>query len=116
MTPEVWTIEESLWTGGRGAYEGAVSPDAVFAFPAPTGIMAGNGFVAHLPDSPGWSEVRMEQRTEGAPAADLRVIAYAATGQRSGGEGAYKCTCSSTYRRDGTRWILVQHAQVPGAG
>ena len=110
MTPDVWTLEERLWTGGRAAYEGVVSPEAVFAFPS--GLMAGNGFVSGLPDEGGWAAVEMGERHEGAPSPRLRVIAYAALGTRRDGT-TYRALCSSTYVADDEAWLLVQHSQTP---
>ena len=107
---EVWTMEERLWTGGRAAYEGAVSAEAVFAFPS--GLMAGNGFVAGLPEAAGWASVEMGERREGAPSPDLRVIAYSAIGTKPDG-AIYRTLCSSTYVRSGEGWQLVQHSQTP---
>ena len=112
-TDEVWATEERLWTGGRAAYEGVVSPEAVFAFPS--GLMAGNGFVAGLPDEAGWMAVEMSERNEGAPLPDLRVIAYAAVGTRRDGS-TYRTLCSSTYARENGAWRLAQHSQTPIAG
>ena len=111
-TDAVWAMEERLWTGGRAAYEGSVSAEAVFAFP--TGIMAGNGFVASLPEIGAWTSVTMNERTEGEPSDNVRVIAYAAVGTRGDGS-TYRASCSSTYLRGGEGWLLVQHAQVPDA-
>lgn len=110
MDAAVWAMEEGLWTGGRAAYEGAVSPEAVFAFP--TGIMAGNGFVADLPSEGSWRSVAMDERTEGKPSPDLCVIAYDAAGTRADGT-AYRALCSSTYLREDDGWLLVQHSQTP---
>ena len=110
MAADVWALEEQLWTGGRAAYDGAISPEAVFAFP--TGLMAGNGFVAGLPDAPGWASVAMNERSEGTPANDVRVIAYAALGTRPDGT-TFRALCSSTYVRAGDGWHLAQHSQTP---
>lgn len=111
-TDDVWAIEERLWTGGRAAYEGVVSPEAVFALPS--GLMAGDGFVAGLPDEGAWASVEMGERHEGAPAADLRVIAYAALGTKRDG-ATYRVLCSSGYVRTDGRWVLAQHSQTPVA-
>ena len=110
---DVWSVEESLWTGGRAAYAGTISPEAVFAFPS--GLMAGDGFVADLPEEGGWRSVEMGERREGAPATDLRVLAYAALGTRRDGS-AYRALCSSTYVRVDGAWRLVQHSQTPSDG
>ena len=112
-TDAVWAREESLWTGGRAAYEGTIASEAVFAFPS--GLMAGNGFVADLPDTPGWASVEMSERQEGAPAEDVRVIAYSAVGTRADGS-TYRTLCSSTYVRAGDGWRLAQHSQTPMPG
>ena len=82
----------------------------MFAFP--TGLMAGNGFVAGLPEEGAWSSVAMSERHEGAPSDDLRIIAYAALGTK--GDGAtYRALCSSTYVRSVGGWVLAQHSQTP---
>ena len=114
IAPEVWMIEERLWTGGRRAYEGAIHDKAVFAFAPPTGIIAGNGFIADLPDEAAWESVTMTERIESDPASDLVLIAYRANGVRYTGE-TYDCICSSSYFREEGRWMLIHHQQTPTA-
>ena len=46
------------------------------------------------------------------PGDDVLVLAYKAEGRREGA-AAYSAYCTSTYRRSGGRWRLVQHQQTP---
>lgn len=82
------------------------------AFPAPAGIIAGPAIAQSLADAPRWASVEMAERHVGRPAADLLVLAYKARGVRDGA-APYGAYCTSTYRRDGDRWLLVQHQQTP---
>ena len=112
MTPGIWAIEESLWTGGRAAYLGAIHERAVFTFAPPTGILQGTGFVDDLPEEGAWRSVEMEDRVESAPTDDLRLIAYRAKGERMDGTGS-RAMCSSAYLREAGDWLLVHHQQTP---
>lgn len=109
---EFWTIERGFWLEGRTHYQAHWSADAIAAFPKPTGVMAGDGFVDGLPDTGSWTGVEMTERAFSRPAPNVAVLAYLGTGRSP--TRSYACVCSSVYvDRDG--WRMVQHAQVPVA-
>ena len=109
---EAWRVEERFWTGGEEHYREALDPACVMAFPAPAGIMHGAGIARSLAGAPRWASVEMAGRHAARPAADLLVLAYKARGTRDGAP-PYEAYCTSTHRRDGDRWRLVQHQQTP---
>ena len=110
---ELWEIERGFWLKGRAHYERHWSDEAIAGFPDPAGIMEGAGFVAGLPDEGSWSSVEMSDRTASRPRDDVAVLAYRA--DAASAERTYRCTCVSTYLREG-HWIMIQHSQVPGTG
>jgi hypothetical protein len=109
---DAWRMEERFWTGGEDHYHKALDPSCVMAFPAPAGIIAGPGIAQSLVGAPRWSSVAMAEPHVGRPSDDLLVLAYKAEGRRDGA-ASYRAYCTSTYRRDGDRWRLVQHQQTP---
>jgi hypothetical protein len=109
---EAWRAEERFWTGGTEHHREALDPECVMAFPFPAGIIAGAGIAESLAGAPRWSSVEMAERRVSRSAADLLVLAYKARGVRDGA-APYEAYCTSTYRRDGDRWRLVQHQQTP---
>lgn len=110
---EAWRVEERFWTGREDHYREALDPACVMAFPAPAGIMRGGAAIARsLAGAPRWASVEMAERHVARPAADLLVLAYKARGLRDGA-AAYEAYCTSAYRCDGGRWLLVQHQQTP---
>ncbi len=109
---EAWRAEERFWFGGAEHFREALDPACVMAFPAPVGIMQGAGIAESLADAPRWSSLDMTDRHVARPAPDLLVLAYKARGIRDGAV-PYLAYCTSTYRRDGGGWRLVQHQQTP---
>ena len=109
---EAWAMERAFWTGGAERYREAIDPACVMAFPAPAGIIAGPEIVRSLADAPRWSSVSMVETRVARPADDLLVLAYRAEGRRERA-APYVAYCTSTYRRSGGRWRLIQHQQTP---
>ena len=109
---EAWRAEERFWFGGAEHFRQALDPACVMAFPAPAGIMQGAGIAESLAGAPRWSSLDMTERHVARPAPDLLVLAYKARGFRDG-VVPYLAYCTSTYRRDGGGWRLVQHQQTP---
>ncbi len=109
---EAWRAERRFWTGGEDHYREALDPACVMVFPAPAGTIAGPAIAESLAGAPRWASVEMAERHIGRPATDLLVLAYKAHGVREGAT-SYEAYCTSTYRRDGDRWRLVQHQQTP---
>ena len=54
----------------------------------------------------------MSERKLQRPSADLMVLGYVAEGRREQ-TVSQQLVCSSTYRRDGGGWKLIQHQQTP---
>ncbi len=114
MTDEdAWRMEERFWTGGEDHYREALDPACVMAFPPPAGIVQGPGIAESLVGAPRWASVAMAEKHACRPSDDLLVLAYEALGQRDGVAGPYHAYCTSTYRRVGDRWRLIQHQQTP---
>ena len=106
--PEIWTVEEILWTGGTDAYRRRMAPLCLMAFPG-IGVLKGDEVLDALTEAPRWSEVKMEGRnmieTDG-----LIVLAYTAHAQRDG-DSPYHAVCSSTWRETPNGWRIIQHQQ-----
>lgn len=109
----LWSLEERFWTGGEDHYARTLDAECVMAFPPPAGILAGGRRIAEsLKDAPRWSSIAMSERHVSRPTSDVGILAYKARGERDGA-APYEAYCTSTYRRDGGGWRLVQHQQTP---
>lgn len=109
-TDHLWELERGFWLRGIEHYRLALDPSCVMVFPM--GVLQGEAIATSLQGAPRWTSVEMAERQVGRPSDNLTVLAYRATGRREG-QGAYEAWCSSTYRRDGPGWRLVQHQQTP---
>lgn len=107
---QAWALEERLWLGGPEAYDGLLDPTCLMAFPG-MGVMRAADVLDSLRDAPRWASVAMTDRTVGRAGGDVLVLGYTAEGRRDGA-APYRCFCTSTYRRDGSAWRLVQHQQT----
>ena len=105
-------MEERFWAAGEDHYRDALDPACVMAFPAPAGIIEGPAIAQSLAGAPRWASVTMAETRIGRPSDDLLVLAYRARGRRDGA-APYEAYCTSTYRKAGGRWRLVQHQQTP---
>ena len=109
---DIWTIEELLWTGGTDTYRTRLAPGCMMAFHG-LGVLQGEEILESLKDAPRWQSVEMTARhtseTDG-----IVVISYVATGYRDG-DAPHRVLCTSTWRRTGNGWRLVQHQQAPEA-
>lgn len=109
----LWSLEERFWTGGEDHYARTLDAECVMAFPPPAGILAGGRRIAEsLKGAPRWSSIAMSERHVSRPTSDVGILAYKARGERDGA-APYEAYCTSTYRRDGDGWRLVQHQQTP---
>jgi hypothetical protein len=109
---ELWSFEERFWTGDEGFYNERIAPGCVMVFPKPAGILIGTAILDALRGAPRWTSVEMAGRQSGHAAADTVTLAYEAKGERQGHD-PYTALCSSTYRKVGGKWVLVQHQQTP---
>ncbi len=107
---EAWALEERFWTGRAPAFDKLLDPACLMAFPG-KGVMRAADVLESLAGAPRWASVEMAERHVGRPAPVLIVLAYKACGLRDGA-APYTAHCTSTYRRDGGRWLLVQHQQT----
>ena len=112
MTDTIWSNERRLWLEGVDVHAELLHPDCIMTFAAPVGILSGPAIAESLTCAPRWAEVEMEDAHLARPSDDLAVLAYRADARRSGGE-PYRAWCTSTYRRVGGAWALVQHQQTP---
>lgn len=108
IDPDIWKVEEVLWTGGTDAYRRRMAPLCLMAFPG-VGVLKGEEILSALADAPRWSEVRMDGRTM-IETDGLLVLAYEAHAQRDG-DSPYTATCTSTWRETPDGWRIVQHQQ-----
>ena len=107
---EAWALEERFWLEGSGVYDALLDPECLMAFPG-MGVMRAADILDSLKGVPRWSSVEMAGRMIGRPGDAVLVLGYAAEGRRDGAI-PYRCLCTSTYRRDGASWRLVQHQQT----
>ena len=107
---EAWDLERRFWLEGSSVYDDLLDPECLMAFPG-MGVMRAADVLDSLRQAPRWSSVDMAGVTLGRAGNDVVVLGYTAEGQREGSE-PYRCYCTSTYRRDGEHWRLVQHQQT----
>ncbi len=108
-----WAIEERFWLEGSGVYDALLDPECLMAFPG-MGVMRAADVLDSLKGAPRWTSVEMTGRRVGRASDAVVVLGYTAEGQRDGA-APYRCLCTSTYRRDGSTWKLVQHQQTLAA-
>ena len=109
---QLWALERSLWLGGPEVYERTLDPDCLAALPGVGILTAATAILKSLEEAPRWDEVEMAERHLAQPTDGVAVLAYHAVGRRQGAE-PYDTLCTSTYRRDGAGWRLIQHQQTP---
>jgi len=109
---DLWGLERSLWLGGPEVYERALDPACLAALPGVGLLTAAAAILASVREAPRWDSVDMEERHLARPADDFAVLAYRARAQRADAD-PYDVWCTSTYRRVGAAWRLVQHQQTP---
>ncbi len=106
----IWELEKRLWLEGGSAYDELLDPACVMAFPG-MGVMRLADVLDSLKKAPRWSSVEMTSQSVGRASDSVLVLGYTAEARREG-EEPYGCFCTSTYRADGDRWLLVQHQQT----
>lgn len=107
----LWSLEERLWLEGASAYEDALDPACLMAFPQ-MGVMETSQILRSLRDAPRWASVDFSDQVIRRPADHLAVLAYSAVGRRDDGP-AYRCLCTSTWRETSGGWRMIQHQQTP---
>ena len=107
----IWELEKRLWLEGASAYDELLDPACVMAFPG-MGVMRAADVLDSLKKAPRWSSVEITGRSVGRASDSVLVLGYTAEARREG-EEPYRCFCTSTFRADGDRWLLVQHQQTP---
>jgi hypothetical protein len=108
--PEAWRMEERFWLEGSSFYEASLDPECLMAFPG-MGVLLAAEIVDSIKGAARWSSVEMTDRKLARPGDTLLVLGYRATGYRDSAE-PYLAFCTSTYRREGDVWKLVQHQQT----
>ncbi len=107
---EAWALEERFWLEGSTVYDGLLDPACLMAFPG-MGVMRAADILDSLRQAPRWASVDMTGRAIGRAGDGVLVLGYTAESRRDGA-APYRCFCTSTYRADGERWLLVQHQQT----
>ncbi len=112
MTDEqFWQAEERFWLDAD-VYDTMLDAQCLMVFPG-LGLMQGAQAIRDsLRNAPRWSGVAMSERIVVRAGEQVVVLGYRAEGRRGDAE-PYVAWCSSTYRRDGARWLLVQHQHTP---
>lgn len=110
MPEPIWEAERSLWLGGRLAYATHMAPDFLLALPPPIGVLAMNQVLDSISSVPRWQSVEMRD-CQAVGGGETMVLAYRATAARD--RESYRALCTSTWRRDGGMWKLIQHQQSP---
>lgn len=105
----LWDLERRFWLDGEPHYRAALDPVCLMVFGF--GVLNREAILESLEAAPRWTSVTMAERRLARPTDELALLAYRATGLRES-EPPYEAWCSSTYRRDGPRWRLVQHQQT----
>jgi hypothetical protein len=109
---EIWRLEGRFWLEGESFYEAHLAEQCVMAFPAPAGVLDAKKVRTSLKGVPRWTSVTMSDGVVAQPDAATLIVGYRAVGHRPGRAG-YAAFCTSTYRRNGETWKLVQHQQTP---
>jgi hypothetical protein len=108
---DIWQSERAFWLAGEAHHAQALDPACLMVFPG-IGALDRAAALDGLKGAPRWRDVAMEERRLARPAPDIVSLAYRARGERDGA-APYEAWCSSSYRREGDRWLLFQHQQTP---
>lgn len=108
---DLWDKEKSFWLDGVDFYRHHMASDAIMVFAEPTGILQGQEVVSSLENAPRWQAVQFADQRD-FQAGEATVLAYKATGLRSGAD-RYVALCSSTYITRAGTWTLIAHQQTP---
>ncbi len=107
---EIWELERKCWVEGRSYYERILHAEAVYAFPPPMGIFAGNAFVSSMGEEGPCSDVEMTDKHV-AQQGDTVSVAYKGRGLSANGDRVSHCTTTWVKTADG--WKLMSHHQTP---
>ncbi|MEM0899198.1 MAG: hypothetical protein AAGI92_04540 [Pseudomonadota bacterium] len=107
---EIWSLERRCWLEGRSYYEQILYPQAVYAFPPPMGIFAGNAFVSQMGENGPCTDVEITQQ-HAVEVEGVVSLAYHGVGHSVQGPRASHCT--STWVKTGDGWKLMSHHQTP---
>ncbi len=113
MTDEatLWDLEERFWTEGADSARHMTSPDAVFIFPYPAGILRGDSLWREADVAQRWRSVVMTERYFSRKC-DIAVLAYRVSAERDS-EPIFEALCTSTYLKDDSKWLRLTHQQTP---
>lgn len=110
MADELWREEREFWTLGVAEAMRKLDEGCLMAF-GPTGILTRRRVIETLTEAPRWQEVTMTDRAV-VETNDICVLAYRATARRAGAD-TYRALCTTTWRRTGGDWRIIQHQQTP---
>ena len=109
----LWRLEEQFWLGDADFYERALAAEALMVLPQPAGVLGRQATIEAIRSAPRWQHVTFSRRFEALPGAGTALLAYMAEADRGDAAASYVAQCSSTYVRDGERWLLALHQQAP---
>lgn len=107
---ELWSYEESLWTGGAEHYRESIHPECVMVLPEQPFAMSGTQAIEAVADSPRWESAELSDRSLSRIADGLIAISYRAKARR--GDESYTAWSSSVYRKGEDGWQVIQHSQT----
>lgn len=108
---QVLAFERRFWSEGVTVCDDHLDPAAVMAFPK-VGPLDARAVRESLSDGPRWDSVDFHAVRFSRPDERLAVLAYTAEARR-GDDPPYRALCTSTWRRCGPNWRIVQHQQTP---
>lgn len=108
---EFFDLERRFWLEGACILDDHLDAAVVMAF-AGTGLLDATAVRETLADSPRWEAVAFADSLFTRPDERLAVLAYTAEAMREGA-APYRALCTSTWRRCGPGWRIVQHQQTP---
>lgn len=112
----IWGLEQDFWTSEEEFFDQNLTADASVLFPEQVGLLDRKATIESLSEGPRWSEVDLQDRNEIQLGAEITLIAYRALARMTGEEEAYRANGLSIYRREGEKWKLAFHFQIPAAG
>jgi len=109
----LWQLEEQIWLGSADFYSATLAPDALMVLPQPAGTLDRAATISSIRSGSRWQDVSFENRHLVPAGTSAAVLAYVASADRDTSHPAYVAQCTSTYVREGERWLLVVHHQAP---
>jgi hypothetical protein len=107
----LWGLTERFWLAPAAERRALVDPGALLVLGGHPSFLAGEDLDANLGKEVPWTRVALDERRVVQPDPSLAILGYqvAADGE---GIARYTALCTTSWRRDGRQWRLVQHQQA----